>query len=416
MILHAWWLTRRTRPEHLVDLVEPDPARRPRIFALTAAALVLLTLGWFRLDAWWIVHDSEAAHAHGDCVSATTALESLDAVHRVAYGPITLRADEEREACDILVEALDQTPHDAAATIEAYMAHPGAVWDGAGVQRAEYLLAIALSGEDPNLATVERAFEQLTATLDEHPDQSETVRNTVEALLADLVQAPPCTGYEIDFWLAEQTWDRPEITEPIAAAADRVPVRMLRCAQDRTDEDVQGAGILYREFLTAYPDHPLAGEAANGILDSGSYCTDPVAYQGAPAFDGPGPHPMQLVGSWDAEGRGFPDSWLATSAKETELVVCVDAEVGEFQDSCQYSGSRGTFWGVFYAHKFTIKAYSLKTGELVTEYDREIGEACPSRLDGTYSTIYLYSSDDMLMLASEYTDEDFRGMFADLMK
>ena len=70
--------------------------------------------------------------------------------------------------------------------------------------------------------------------------------------------------------------------------------------------------------------------------------------------------------------------------------------------------------GVFYAHKFTIKAYEFKTGKLVEDYTREIGNPCPNELDGTFNTIYLYSSDTMLMMASEYTDADFREMFADL--
>jgi hypothetical protein len=125
---------------------------------------------------------------------------------------------------------------------------------------------------------------------------------------------------------------------------------------------------------------------------------------------------MQLVGAWTAEGRGFPDSWLATTAAETALVVCVDAEVGEFQESCRYRRPDGsTYWAGFFAHRFTIEAYSLKTGELVDEYAREIGDPCPNTLDGTFTTIYFSYSDTSMTMASEYSDEDYRNMFAGLM-
>jgi hypothetical protein len=417
MILHAWWLTRRVRTAPLVDLVEPDPARRARVFAITAASLVLLTVAWFRFDAWWIAHNAATAHADGDCERATTELADHDAVHRVAHGPITLRGNEELEACDILLTALDQSPTEAAGTIETYMDHPGALWNGAGPKRAEFLLDAAMVPGEPELPTVEEAFAQLSTALEQHPDQSKTVRATVEEYMTDLTEAPACHGYTVDDWLAGRTWDEPEISEPVAAASDQVPVRLLGCAHDRTESgDTQGAGTLYREFLTGYADHELATEAADGVLDSGNYCTDPVAYQGAPEYGGGGPYPMRMAGGWGSEGRGFPDSWLAATADETALVVCVDAEVGEFQDSCQYSSpSGGTFWGVFYAHEFSIKAYEFKTGELVEDYTREIGNPCPDRLDGTYHTIYLSSSSEFLTMASEYTDEDFRGMFTDLM-
>lgn len=417
MILHAWWLTRRTRADRLAHLGE-DPARRPRFFAVTAAALVLLTVAWFRLDAWWIAHDAETAHTAGDCEEATTALDSLDAVHRVAFGPIVLRAEEEREACGLLLAALEESPTEAADTIATYIDHPGARWDGAGPKRAEFLFEAAVLDGIPNLATVEQGFTQLTDTLEHHPDQADTVEATVAGFMADLTEAPsPCTGYTVDDWLAAQTWDAEAITAPIAAAADQVPVRLLECAQERVEtRDAEGAAILFREFLTAYPGHDRAGEAADGVLASGTYCVNPVAYQGAPDAGGAGPHPMQLVGGWGSEGRGFPDSWLATTAAETALVVCVDAEVGEFQETCQYRRSDGsTYWAGFFAHRFTIEAYSLKTGELVEEYAREIGDPCPDRLDGTFSTVYFFVSDTSMSMASEYTDEAFRNMFSPLM-
>jgi len=117
-------------------------------------------------------------------------------------------------------------------------------------------------------------------------------------------------------------------------------------------------------------------------------------------------------GGWGTGGRGFPDSWLGTAADGTELAVCVDAEVGEFQEFCRYSGSSGTVDVWFFAHLFTIKAYELRTGELVADYTREIGDACPDTMDNTFETVYLSWSGSSMSLASEFTDADFRGMFS----
>jgi hypothetical protein len=416
MIVHAWWLTRRVRLDRLATLGE-DPTRRPRCFAVTAAALVLLTVTWFRFDAWWIANDAETAHAAGDCEEANAALDRLDVVHRVAFGPAVLRGEEEHEACDLLLAALDASPTEAAATLETYLGHPGALWDGAGPKRAEFLFQAALLDGVPNPATVERGFTQLTDTLKDHPDQADAVEATVTAFMDDLAAAPsPCTGHAVDDWLAGRTWDAEAISAPIDAAAEQVPDRLLDCAQERVGTRDGDAATLFREFLTAYPDHERAGEAADGVLASGTYCADPVAYPAAPEAGGPGPHPMRLVGAWTAEGRGFPDSWLAATAAETALAVCVEAEVGEFQETCQYRRPDGdTFWAGFFAHRFTIQAYSLKTGELVDEYAREIGDPCPNTLDGTYNTISLYVSDTSMTMASEYSDEDFRNMFTRLM-
>ncbi|MEU5154030.1 hypothetical protein [Glycomyces sp. NPDC021274] len=424
-ILHAWWLTRRSRPDRVVDLADatalfgsakPDPGRRSRVFAVTAAALVLLTAVWFRVDAWWIAEDAETAHAAGDCEEATAAIDRLDAVHRVAFGPVVLRGEEEREACELLLAGLDETPTEAAAAIADYLDHPGALWDGAGPKRAQFLLEAALLDTNPDLEVVEEAFAQLSTTLEQHPGQSETVASTVEGFMADLTEAPPCTAYTVDDWLAAQSWDAKELSAPVAAAVDQVPVRLLNCAKETAEASGAAGAALFREFLTAYPDHELAGEAADGVLASDTYCADPIAYRGAPDAGGAGPHPMQLVGAWGSDGRGFPESWLATTAAETALVVCVDAEGGEFQEACQYRRPSGdTYWAYFFAHRFTITAYALQTGEVVEEYTREIGNPCPSTLDGTYSTIFISFSDSSFSMASEYTDEDFRNMFTPLM-
>lgn len=411
MILHAWWLTRRTVPSVLVD--PAGAVRRLRFFAGTAAALVLLSLGWFRIDAWWIVHDAEAAQAAGDCEDAVAALGTLDAVHRVAFGPVTTRADEEREACGILLAALEEAPSEAAEGLGEYLEHPGALWDGAGPERAALLLEAAAEGGALDLTDVENAFAQLETTLDEHPGQAGAVRGVVEAFTAGLVDMPPCHGYAADHWLAEQDWDAPELAEPAAAAAADAPVRTLRCGQEWADGgDLETAAALYREFLTEYPEHELAAEAADGVLDTGSYCADPVAYPGAPAYSGRGPHPMRLQGT-TSEDRGFPAEWLGEDAAGTELVVCVTAEVGDYQDSCRYQRSDGsTLWATFYAHRFDITAYELRTGEEVAAYSRQIGKACPDTMDNTYSTVYFSYSGDFMSLASEYTDAEFRGMFS----
>ncbi|SDE12526.1 hypothetical protein [Glycomyces harbinensis] len=394
MGLHARHLTRKTEPQPLLDFDRPGSPPRERLLAVGGAGLALLLVLGLRADAWLTVLRAEHDHAAGDCGSATDALESFEAAHRAAFGPMVIEGEDQLAACRILNEARAQDPATGADTVATYMEHPAALWEGAGPERAGMLFDAAREGGD--VADLMRlGFGQLIDTLANDPDQSRRVRGTVEALMADLADdTPVCTAATVDTWLNGQTWEAPSLGEPIAAAADQVPARLLACARERADiGDLTGARVAYRQFLADHPDHADAQPAADELYDveyrieydtattllgQGAYCDDPSPWRGAPAYEGQGPHAMWTLGL-SAEQYDFPGSWIADSVDETVLVTCVDGpSMGEFQESCRYSSpSDEVIWLSFFAARFDITVYELRTGEVVDQYSREIGDPCP---------------------------------------
>ncbi|WP_152486979.1 hypothetical protein [Nocardiopsis halotolerans] len=276
---------------------------------------------------------------------------------------------------------------------------------------------LVMHGDELDLAPVEDAFAQLSTTLRDTPGQSEHVRAVVETFLADLAEAPSCNAKEVDAWLFEQTWEEPELSEPLASEADQVPVRMMRCANVLNTTEMDTAGPAYQEFLAAYPEHELADEAAENLISDVGYCGYPAAYPAAPAYGGDGPHAVRMLGM-DPDEYGFPDSWQTVDVDDTVLVVCVEGpERGSLQQTCYYEPGADQMLGGaaevdFYATEFTVRAYELRTGELVEDYSEEIGDPCPATLE--------YDSHSFIdrvpgSYDSDYSDADVRSIFDRLM-
>ena len=226
----------------------------------------------------------------------------------------------------------------------------------------------------------------------------------------------PCKGYKVDVWLASQSWAEPELTEPVAAASDQVPVRMLGCAQDRTATgDAVGAGILFREFLTGYPDHELAGEAATGIVGWA-----PTATTRSPTGTPPNTAVRRPTrcGCSQPGGARLPRLLAGDDPRTTRRSSCARrSEVGEFQESCQlpFALRRPPFGASSMPTSSPSRPTSSRAGKLVEDYTREIGNPCPNELDGTFNTIYFFVvRQPRSGWPREYTDADFRGLFADL--
>ncbi|WP_035698612.1 hypothetical protein, partial [Glycomyces tenuis] len=356
------------------------------------------------------------AHSGGDCEDATAATAELDATHRVADGAVAAAARRSGEACEILLEALaDDDPLDAATILLGYMQHPAALWEGAGPERARWLLQAALTPLDfESSVAVRSAFLTLDEVLDESPGQSAAARELVEDFLEDLGghQAEGCQAKAVNDWLFSQDWEHPELGEPVAAASGMVPLPILECARETFDSgDLTAALDLYEEFLADFPDHELAAEAAqereqvetaierervDGLLSGGDYCDNPAPYRGAAAYSGGGTNPMWLFGL-DSTEYDLPGSWTTRDIDETVLVVCVEGpERGSFIESCEYEEFDGTYLGTvdFYANEFKVEAYELRTGERVEDYSVEIGGSCPyvltfyGEIDGTRNASY----------------------------
>lgn len=428
MTLHAWHLTRGADAA-LLDPDEPGRVPRVRLLALGAAAIALLMVAGLRLDAWLTVRGAAAAQTEGDCAAAAQTLESLEAAHRIASGAVAADGEEQLEACRILLQALSEEPQAGANTMIDYMDHPGALWEGAGPERADLLLATARSGESDIESALEAAFAQLSTTLETTPGQSGRVRDVVEDLFTDLAaDRLACKVMQINTWIYAQQWDAPELAEPIAAAAAQVPVRMVDCARLRSEAaELEDARDAYTAFLAAYPDHALAAAATDelyavetaieydnvdGLLSGGEYCDSPAPYRAAPAYEGEGPHAMWTFGLDPAE-YGFPGSWQAGSVNETVLVTCVEGpEQGKHLETCTYAWEDPSpipYSSVsFHASRFEIKVYELRTGAEVASYTEEIGTPCPNEM--TY-----YGAFPPNEALADFSDKEVREMFYRLM-
>ena len=420
LVAHTWWSAPRKDPV-LRGVGKAVWGKR----ALATACLMLVLLAWVRFDSWAIARDAEAAHADGDCDRALASLGWLGAAHDVVHGSVASRGQQEREACELLISALETSGQPVAIErLEAYLDHPGSLWDGAGIELAGLLLETiidvdgkVLKDHDSALATMEEAFTQLSVTLQSAPDQGEDVTVVLNAFLAALDEAPPCRAQEMDTWLFAQTWEEPELTDRIAKDAYRAPLRMFGCANDLSRSDEEAANAAYQEFMESHPEHAMATKAAENLLSDGGYCRYPTAYPGAPAYEGDGPHAMWTIGI-RPDDYDFPDSWQAESIDETVLVVCVEGpERGSYQQTCVYEAGASHLADVaevdFYASEFTVQAYELRSGEPVARYSEEVGDPCPEVLEYT-SSPHLDVVPDKY--DSDYSDADVRAIFDPLME
>ncbi|GAB3655532.1 hypothetical protein [Glycomyces tarimensis] len=419
LLLIAWWLGTvvhawRLAHDHGRELPADRAGRRTvwRDRAIAGACLLLVGFGWFRLDTWAIVRDAEAAHTGGDCERAVGSLRWLSLGNQLAYSSASARGEDQRQACELLFEAQGEPSMRAAETLAEYIDHPGALWDGAGPMRAELLFDRAIADEGTSLHHVEDAFAQLSATLESAPGEAGRVREVVGSFLADLEAVESCKAQTIDEWLLAQEWEAAALAESVAPEAERLPERMFACVEATLMWDESAAA--YQEFLERYPDHALADDAATAMLTKEMYCDYPAAYGGAEAYDGSSP--MWMFGL-DPEEYGFPDSWYTETLSETTLVVCVEGpERGSYQETCYYEPGADQLLSPFgpnqaevdfYASRFTVKAYELRTGEVVEEYSEEIGDPCPDELEYEYYLIDSVPSE----YDSDYSNADVRAMF-----
>lgn len=427
MVVHAWWITLPLPDEDPAPPGERAPRWRGR--ALAAVCVVLVALSWLRLDTWAITRDAAAAHTDGDCDLALDSLRWLSPAHGLAHDAAHARGARERRSCALLTSALATLHHDEAARLlDQYQSSPGALWEGAGPERAERLLDGVVRGvanarerhgasaglSEEGTAAVDDAFAQLTTTLRTVPGQDARVREVAHDFLAELDGMSPCGATDIDQWLLDQTWEETALADAVATQADSVPTRMHACAHELTGPE--RAEVL-QGLLTAYPDHALARSSAEDLIGGGAYCEFPVAYPAAPAREGDGPHAMRMSGM-DPGEYGFDESWVADSVDEAVLAVCVsEPERGDFQETCWYEGGayalRDTVQVDFYATEFTVQAYELRTGKLVEDYSAQIGDPCPDVLE--YETSFDFDTGPPSEYDSRYSDADLRAVFDRLM-
>ncbi len=437
IVLAVWWLAMLAHGSWLTRAQRGEPTGRPmtqRIVAGVVVVALAATVVGLRIGTAQTVDDAAEAHAAGDCERATELLDDIGPTDRVVYGSKALDGEADQETCWQLLRALDLAEQDpprlleAAAGLQVYMDDPRALWAGSEVRRAELLLDAAYDADYVDQESLEAGFEQLTTTLDAHPDLADQVSQTVAAFLADLAEDPDnCAARDVVEWVDGQGWEPSALAEPVAAASDEVPRRILECARDLSDADeLTASRHTYEAFLHDFRADHRADDASDelydvitgiqrkevrGLLTAGRYCANPSPYRGADPYQRSGGNPMRVYGI-HTEAHDFPRSWLADSLADMVLVACVDGpKEGSFQDSCLYE-SDASPWGSevrFYASRFDVKLYEIRTGRRVAAFSDEFGEPCPP------SILVESFVDDFFVppekKRSSFTSAEVRGMF-----
>lgn len=423
MIAHGWWLARPGRV---------SPAERPLTQRIVAGAVVVAlaaTVVGLRVDTARTVDDAAEAHAAGDCDRASELLERIGPADRVVYGSMALEGEADLAACGLLLEALApvEQEREAAAELQVYMDNPRALWDGAGPLRAGHLLKAAYDSGHVDQKALEAGFEQLETTLDEAPSQAGRVESVAEAFLTDLAGEPDhCEVRDVVEWVDGQGWKAPELAEPVAAASDEVPRRILGCARTLADADeLTSSRHTYEAFLHDYRDDRRADAASDELYDvitgiqrkrvrdlltADRYCDNPEPYRGAAPYRRSGGNPMRVYGI-DPVAHAFPRPWRASSLEDMVLVACVDGpKDGSYQDTCAYETDIGPFGSDvdFYASRFDVKLYEVRTGRQVAAFSDEFGEPCPPSILVKSYTGFFVPPDTK---RSSFTSGDLRGMF-----
>ncbi|MEO3842029.1 MULTISPECIES: tol-pal system YbgF family protein [unclassified Streptomyces] len=422
--------------------VLPANVRRDRLVALLVAAPVLLACTALRLDASRIEGNAADAHRAGECAQAVSDLEGLWFGHRLADAPLTARAEDGTEACELLLKAERQAEDDrirGARTLKAYAAHPGALWDGAAGRRADLLLAQAEDELDAGLTgdtdALSAGFGHLATVLQEYAggdaeggeDRSGDVDKAIDGFLGALPTDDACQTKEVTDWLgAHETGD-----DGLARAADVVPevapAAIVDCGDALMADDTwKQARTQYEQLLDEYPDSELAGAAKDGVeradlaiqldkvrglLKPGeygekpAYCDNPAPYRGAKPYRGEGPHRAMLIGQSKHRSK-LPSSWLAKDPKDAVAIICAgSSKHGATVANCPYEDDiaiGGSVNVAFKNREIPVRVYELRTGKLAKKTTVEIGGAsCPAVLEYTYygvdtgppSEVYVKSSE-----------------------
>lgn len=149
--------------------------------------------------------------------------------------------------------------------------------------------------------------------------------------------------------------------------------------------------------ISSAPPAPALPEAYDNSDVSGyrSVCRNApgggVAYPGAAAYAGPGPHPIAFFGygearDWNSgllasDDDGVIDGWYAKTVPDLQLVACVDARIGkQIRDCGGYFGAKSIKLRL-YRGEYTINIYETTTAKAVATGVHLRGDAnatCPA--------------------------------------
>jgi hypothetical protein len=396
LIAHAWFLAGRGAQRVVL--------RNQRLTAAGITAVVLLVVGFLRLDAAGIERTVTDARASGDCDRALTALDEVAFGHRVADAPLVVRGERTVEACHRL-----RTAKDALAT-----------------------------GLTPDTRALKAGFDGLTSVLADLPGHEKMVDVVLDRFLAALPAKNPCTTVVITDWLRQRQVSNNAMDRAAVVVERTAPTAIVACGDDQmTAKEWARAKLLYQQLLDLYPGQELAAKAQEGIkqatlalelanvrsLLQGSsssqptYCSKPAPYSAAAPY-APGNNRSLLYGGDDYAGR-LPAEWKAGDVTDAVLVVCAGTkEYGTAVKTCPYENK--TFRNfptqvTFHKIAIPVKAYELRTGKLVVDTKVEIGGAtCPKVLSYTTYGTFDVGPPSQVYVAEADADVNagFRPVFA----
>lgn len=366
IVLVVWWLAMIVHGWYLAGGRKRTVVGGQWLVAAAVTLPVLLVVGLVRVDAGRINGTLMDARGAGVCAPARTAVDAVGVGHRVIDAPMSARADRTEQACARL--------------------------DVAGSR-----FTTALTGD---AGALRMAFGDLGVVLAELPGHERMVDTTLEGFLARLPAPDPCDTVAATDWLRQRPKTGDVLDRSIDAVARTAPAALVECGDATMAAAEWGtARTQYQQLLDQYPGHALTARAQEGVVSAtqavelanvrarlaqpsdGSqpvYCSGPAAYSAAAAY-GPGTNRAVFVGDGELPGR-LPAEWRAADPAEAVLVVCVgDREQGAAVRTCPYTRDGGGQGNVtFHKVVLPVRAYELRTGNLVFDSRLEIGGAsCP---------------------------------------
>jgi hypothetical protein len=384
LVVHGWYLAGTP--------ARPAPVRWPKAIALLITVPVLVGIGYVRFDAASIEDSITEARASGDCGKAESALDQVWFGHYVVDGPMAVRSDRTAHAC-------------------AYLAQVKGILDSAAAKR--------------DTDGLRSGYQELSAVLTGLPGHDQMVGAVLDGFLGSLAGRDPCDIAELTDWLRQ----RPASNNLLDRSADVVPTvapaALVGCGAKRADlRDWNGAKTRYQQFLDQYPGHELTTKAQEGVKQATqglelqhlfalgeNYCKTPAVYSGAAPY-AKGATNRAVVYHADKYDdmyiKKLPAEWK-TDNNPAAMVVCIgERESGAPVRTCPYRDrSNGRVRSVTFSKMaYPVKAYELRTGNLVADTRVEIGgAACPP-------TITTFGDNDPLRMVVEPADSDIRTAFA----
>ncbi|ALG10016.1 hypothetical protein [Kibdelosporangium phytohabitans] len=393
VLFMVWWVALIAHGWHLAGTpARPTAVRWPKAIALMITVPVLVGVGFLQFDATDIDDEITEARDSGDCGKAQSAVDRIWFGHHVVDGPVAARGERTAEAC-------------------------------ARLRETGKTLAVASAKPDP--AGLRSAYHELGAVLTDLPGHDRMVGSVLDGFLAGLPGHEPCDTAALTDWIRQRQASDNVLDRSADVLPRLAPAALVGCG-DKLNEgrSWQEAHARFQQMLDQYPGHELTAKAQEGLKKArqglelqhiyalnDAYCQKPAIYSGAAPY-AKGATNRAVVYHADKYDdmylKKVPAEWRA-DLTQAVMIVCIGGRTsGAPIRSCPYRGeSDGRVRTVTFSKMaFPVKAYELRTGNVVIDTKVEIGGAvCPPRLSS-------FGGNDPLRMVAEPSDADIRAAFA----